>query len=245
MISIHGAFDSSKDHPSGVTTVAGYIATIEQWKLVEDRWSSALTVAGFSEFHLTDIKHRFGQGWVDKVRPFAKIIQDAELRSVTAMLRDDDWSRLEHDAAYLKVCRHREHACLDLLFGVLAEEVRLGFGNEPVALVFDNDWGNRDLIVRVHDAWCEREAHPGFNIFLKGGVPWDAVPLQASDLVAGLLRTNSFSRSMLTDKIEIDDNDPATDIASMALAHSRGALWSLSVAQRVERMLSAKPKDGA
>lgn len=241
MVFIRAAFDSSQDHPSGVSTVAGYIADAETWQSIEEPWNAQLALAGLTQFHLKEIKKRFGKDyWLGIVRPFAAIIAKSKLRSVTASLKDSDWAEIDHDSAYLQVCPRRELACLDLLWGVLAQERSLEFGDEPLAVVFDNDWGNRDAIVRNHDAWCERTGDAGFNIFLKGGVPWDCVPLQAADLVAGLLRQNPFSLAMLNDDLRDYrfDSGELSDVSGSALHTGRGAMWSRALGERIEAELS-------
>jgi hypothetical protein len=236
MAVIRAAFDSSKDQPAGVTVVAGYIADADQWQSIEQPWRNARTLAGLTNFHLTDIRRRFFN-WEDVVLPFADIIKTANLRSVTSTLKDTDWALLDDDSAYRSLCPSREFACLHMFFDALAAEVRFGFHDEPVAVVFDNDWGGRrDAIVRIHDAWCKRTGHAGFDIFLKGGVPWDAVPLEASDLAAGLMRLDPFWKSRLDDKDALFKNNRIMDLASRALGNSRGVMWSAALAAKVESL---------
>ena len=224
--------------------MAGYIADTDMWQSVEERWNAQLAAAELETFHLADIKRRHrGDDWLKVVKPFAQIIRDAGLRSVTASLKDTDWSRLDHDSEYRKICPHREHACLDILFGVLAEDAELEFKNELIAVVFDNDYGNTKAMFKVYEAWRQRTGHPGFNIFLKGGVPWDSVPLQCADMVAGLLRLNPFSRAMLDDTMgALDDDAPLSDIAGIALHHGRGVMWSAAIAEKVEKLLRRRDR---
>jgi hypothetical protein len=237
-VTLRATFDSSKDHPCGVTVVAGYIADATKWQSIEERWNNLLAVERMKRFHLNEIRARYsGDQWLMVVGSFASIAQKAEMRSVSSILKDTDWSSLGHDSEYRKLCPHREHACLDMLWEVLSEDVRLEFNSEPIAIAFDQDWGNRDAVMRLHDAWCKRTDHPGFNIFFKGSVPWDTIPLQCADMAAGLLRLNPFSRSMLDEEITFDSNNPVAEVASIAMPSGRGALWSKAVAERVEVQL--------
>jgi hypothetical protein len=232
---LRAAFDSSKDHPHGVTVVAGYIADATKWQSIEERWNNRLAVERMELFHLAEIRGRYpGDHWLSVVESFASIVQKAELRSISSILKDTDWSSLDHKSEYRKLYPERQHACLDMLWQVLAEDVRLQFNSEPIAVVFDKDWGNCDAVRRLHDAWRKRTDHPGFNIFFKGDVPWDVVPLQCADMVAGLLRKDPFSRSMLDEEITFDGNNPIAHVAQMARPSSRGALWSKDVVERVE-----------
>jgi hypothetical protein len=239
MVVIRAAFDASMDSPSGVTTIAGYVADADKWESIEERWNGLLFLAGLKTFHLNEIKTRYSDDghWIEVVRPFAKLVADAELRSVNAVLKDSDWSRHDRDPAYRAVCPRREHACLDLLFGILAEDLRLEFGDDPAVVVFDNDYGTQQAVLEIHNAWTERTGHPGFNIFFKGGVPWDSVPLQCADMVAGLLRMNPFNRALLdNDPSGLDENDPLASVAGLALSSGRGSMWSDAIAKRVAEM---------
>jgi hypothetical protein len=227
------------DNPSGVTTVAGYIAHADKWQSIEERWKGHLFLAGLESFHLNKIKTRYsGDHWINVVRPFAQLIHDAGLRNINAILKDSDWSKLEHDPDYQALCPRREHACLDLLFGVLADDVRLEFNDEPTVIVFDNDYGTQESALKIHKAWRQRTGHPGFNIFFKGGVPWDSVPLQCADMVAGLVRMNPFSKALMDDNIiGLDEDSPVADIAGLAMSSGRGSMWSEPLSKKVERML--------
>ena len=233
MTTLRAAFDVSKDSPGGVTTVGWFVGTADVWTKIEERWNAQLALARLSDFHLKNIKSRFPH-WTAIVKPFAMITCNSGLRSVAVILNDIEWKSLTHDAAYRKICPHREHACLDLMFNVLEEDGRLQFNNEPMTVVFDNDYGNSKLALRVHDAWCRRNRHPGFNIVFKGSVPWDAVPLQCADMVAGLLRQDQLTRAMLADNVRtFDDNNPVSDHIC-ALSPGRHTLWSLPIARKVE-----------
>ncbi len=230
---IRAAFDSSKDDPCSTTVVAGYMADAKAWEAIEDQWNGLLVVHGLDTFHLSEIKHRFRDQdrWLDVVRPFAALIARSGLRSVYALLRDTDWNQSERDSAYRAKFPRREHACLDLLFEPLSDEARWVFNDEPVAAVFDNDWDPKERagesVVRIHNDWCARSGHPGFNLFLKGGVPWGAVPLQTADLLAGLLRMNPFTQSMLDRSIRgsADRTLPLSEVTWSAMSSGRGCVW--------------------
>jgi len=122
LIVLRAAFDASMDRPCGVTAVGGYLANLDQWQVIEERWKNQRVIAHIESFHLNDIRRRFGFGWLDVVNPFALIMREANVRSITSCMRDTDWNRLEHDPDYLEICRSPVHACLDLLFGALADD---------------------------------------------------------------------------------------------------------------------------
>ncbi len=108
-----------------MTVVAGYIGNADKWQAIDEPWNNQLVLAGLDHFHLTDIKQQFGgDRWLDIVGPFAQIAGGAGLLAVSATLKDTDWAELDHDAEYRRVCPYREHACLDMLWQVLADAQR-------------------------------------------------------------------------------------------------------------------------
>ena len=222
---LRAAFDASMEQPEGITVVAGYLADEDTWKRVERRWNGLLAVAGLELLHLSKIKNRY-QDWLKVVEPFAQVIQDARLRSISASLRDTDWKLLDRGSDYLKLCPTRQLACLNMVWDVLADDVRLEFGGRPISVVLDQDYGKPENAVALHTAWCERTGKPSFDLFLKGGVPWDAVPLQCADLLAGVLRMDPFSKGMLDrtlDQYEYGppDASPAGKLASIAVTNGQ------------------------
>lgn len=229
MVTVRAAFDSSKDHPCGSTVVAGYIADADKWQDIEEPWNLRLRLEGLEEFHLSEIKSRF-TNWKAVVKPFADLASDADLRCVYAAISDNEWAGRTRDPQYEKDCPFREHACLDLLFTVLAEEAHQSFKNEPVAIVFDGDWGNHEAVLRVYNAWRERTNHLGFNILLKAGVPWRAVPLQCADMLAGLLRLSPVTKARLNGVLDADGGELGA-MQFAATANGRGALWSEALAK--------------
>ena len=241
---IRAAFDASMDHPkrteTPVTAVAGYVGNVDAWEAVEPLWNEQLLKVNLGSFRLNDIRKNFrDDSWMDVVRPFAEIIQDADLISVAGSLWDADWLKADHPPEYLEICPRRQHACLDILLNPLAEVISLDFEKAPTVLVFDNDFESREAIIRVQDAWCERTGNPKFDLFLKGDFPWDAVPLQCADMLAGLMRLDTFYREWLrSGSADIpSDSSMLFNIAGMARAkRGRGALWSSAIGEKVEEL---------
>ena len=239
MTVIRAGFDSSKDNPCGTTVVAGFIAGADKWRSIEGQWNGLLALAGLETFHLTEIKHRFGSNWVEVVEPFGDLLESVELRSISAILRDVDWSQQDHSPAYKAILPYREHAALYMLFGILAEDIELEFNNEPVAIVFDNDWDPPEKagesVIRIHNAWRERNQKPPFDIFLKGRTDWESIPLQAADFLAGVLRVNPFPAMMLkqNDLGWLTAETPLAKLTRSLTTNGRGNFWSKDVAEKV------------
>jgi len=243
MVIIRAAFDASYDQPKKVempaTSVAGYVGYLEAWEAIEPKWNAQLEKAGIERFHLNDFrkKYRDTDFWMDDVRPFAEIIQQSGLTSVTANLWDADWHAAPHPPEYLEICPRPVHGCLDMLFNPLADELRLEYQPAPATIVFDNDFDSRHRIVKVHDAWCERTGNPRMDVFLKGDQPWDAVPLQCADLLAGIMRLDTFYRHWLHTGSAPDysDNSMLFGLAGMVRGkRGRGVMWSAAIGNKVE-----------
>jgi hypothetical protein len=248
MAVIRAAFDASMDRPCGITSVAGYIGDAHAWQDVEERWLNRLNVARLDRFRLTDVLFEFGLvAGLQCAEEFARILASSQLRFINAYMLDTDWALLDKDTDYSHIYPRREHACLDMLLGVLAEEARLEFKGEPIAVAFDNDYGNTKMAARVYEAWRARTGHPGFQVisFIAGEQPWDFVPLQCADLVAGVVRQDPFSKDLLRASSErtldaIDMASPVAAVARMAMSKGRGAMWSLSLAGEIEEILNRR-----
>lgn len=238
---IRAAFDLSKDEnpPTGVTSVAGYIGPAEEWQLVEEKWLAQVALEKIPKFRLTTIFHEFKRDRaIEITQRFAKIISESKLRCVGAYMLDTDWSNLDKDSDYLSVCPHRQHACLDMLLGALGEEANLYYKRLPIAVVFDDDYGNTEMAARVYEAWRARTGHPGFGAiaFTKGTFEWDVVPLQCADLLAGLLRKSPRFRDELgriTGRERESQSDPLSLIANMATGNGVTSRWSLAIAEEI------------
>jgi hypothetical protein len=67
MVMLHSAFFDASGHPNQhkVMTVAGYAASVEQWKSFEKRWREILKKYGVTAFHMTDFASSGGEfvGW--------------------------------------------------------------------------------------------------------------------------------------------------------------------------------------
>lgn len=245
MAVIRAAFDASMDHPCGITAVAGYIGDADEWVRVEEGWRLLLGVNKMESFHLKEVFGRFGRAEGLRVtEQFANLVRRSKLRSVHSLMLDSDWSALDKDSEYAKLYPERQHACLDMLFQILGEEVDLEFKGERIAVVLDQDYGPISRPAAIYEAWKERIGHPGFGVisFTKGELGWDTVPLQCADMLAGLLRQDPISRMTLTEWLAgyktPQKLTPLTRIATKAKNNGRGNLWSLEIAKSVSKSIS-------
>ncbi len=243
VIMIRAAFDASMDDPCGITAVGGYIGSTEQWQRIEEKWLVQLELERLKKFRLTDVfqEHLYERA-LDITLGFAKILSQSGLRSVFACLLDTDWALLDKDSEYLRIFPQRQHACLDMLLGVLGQEMDLQHKGLPLAVVFDNDYGNTEMAARVYENWRTRTGHPGFSrvAFQKGSAEWDVVPLQCADLLAGVVRKNPSSKEDLlkafSGREQVSSSTKIGLIASRAMANGRSSMWSIAMAKDIEEI---------
>ncbi len=240
---IRAAFDASMGSPAGITAVAGYVGSINEWTPVEERWCNLLALKGMDRFRLTEVFQRYRErDAIDCAMQFADIVYDSKLKSVFAYMLDTDWSKIDKNYEYSRIYPQRQHACLDLLLTSLGDELDLEFKGMPNAVVFDNDYGNIEVAGRVYEAWKARTKHSGFGIvaFTKGQLEWDVVPLQCADLLAGSIRKDTVTT------LDLNANkdgwsfpmDSISEVRLKAMAHGgRGQFWSIAVASDVEDRL--------
>jgi len=249
---IRAACDASMDHPHGITAVAGYIASADDWKPVEEKWTTLLTIKDLARFRTTEIIERYGwERGLECLNEFADIIEESELRHVTAHMLDTDWALLDKDSEYLKVYPERQHACLGMVLNALASEMRAPFSGKPIAVVFDNDYGNTAKAAAVYEEWRARTGHPGFDHigFTKGTAEWEVVPLQCADLAAWVVRREPMSKDMLKSREDRSDmiwsKDPLHKLSLKVLGNGSGAFWSIAMAREVEALKKRYPSSAA
>jgi hypothetical protein len=240
---IRAAFDASMDSPSGVNAVGGYLGHIETWERLEERWNALLGLYRLERFRLTNVFHRFKEEQALEITAqFAGLINSSGLKHAAAHMLDTDWTAIQKDTDYLAVFPQRQHACLDMVLGNVAGVAKDFFPGTPVAVVFDNDYGNVTMAGRVYDAWCERAGHAGFGAvtFIKGENDWEVVPLQCADLLAGLTRRAPYSRDLLNGlgfrPLGTKDGDMPliTRCLLRAMPHGYSSSWSLAIAKGVQ-----------
>ena len=244
LVMLRAAFDASMDSPAGVTAVAGYIASVDKWDAVEEKWNNCLAINGLDRFRMTELfQERPYERALEIISDLSKVLESEskDLRHATAHMNDVDWGDLEKDSEYLHIYPHRQHACLDMCLDSISSAIRSLKTDVPVTVVFDNDYGNTEMAARVYEAWRERTGHPGFAAisFIKGSHEWESVPLQCADLLAGLIRRSPVSRNEL-DSLNFatpKNLDPFTrSLWSARWCGGHGVQWSLEIAKEAEEL---------
>jgi hypothetical protein len=101
--------------PKGVTSVAGYVAPLEEWISVEGRWETALVKWNLDAFHFSSLSRDVGRTNVSACEgDFAEIINTSDVYAVGAALVNADWTRKDwgEDAPTRLPSRYEQ--CLDM-----------------------------------------------------------------------------------------------------------------------------------
>jgi hypothetical protein len=66
--------DLSQSHPQWVTSVAGYVATTDEWDTIIHQWQNCLSKWELGEFHYTELKWRKRAQWQECLNDFYQIL---------------------------------------------------------------------------------------------------------------------------------------------------------------------------
>lgn len=91
---LRASLDKSGTEPKGITSVAGYIGTVEEWTRVEAEWFKALDGWKIETFHLSKLPYLIGQENTKAcTNYFCDILTRSDLVGVGAALIDEDWDQ--------------------------------------------------------------------------------------------------------------------------------------------------------
>jgi hypothetical protein len=252
MCVINGYIDTSSDQQGDerVTTVAGYVGDDEEWARVEALWVEQLGETNHSSFHASDFKSHFPD-WKTEVRPFAKLLADSKLFPICAAIYQHDWQQLDPASEYGRLFRRPEHACLDVFCHALEQACWRLYGDEPIGLLFDADFGARKWGQDVFDKWesvneCRPYFRPTFlNARDKMILKKDPVrPLECADLAAYVCRGDGIVKGMLRldmSSVSLDDVDPSL---TCAIDGGANVIWTPSRAAEIEEAIKSAREDG-
>ncbi|WP_332768554.1 hypothetical protein [Phenylobacterium sp.] len=181
-------FDASMTKPSGVTAIAGYVASADQWLEVEKKWTAALAYWELDDFHLCELPHVMGHTKADLCAlNFARIVVDAKLTGVSAGIEDAFWASRP---LYAEAYGTPYHSCAHMLFDTLSQEVSLSVVHPPgpVAVVMDDDVPTHDFVQALFDRFKE----DGKLVALTFSNRRATRLLQVADLAAGVMRRDWF-----------------------------------------------------
>jgi hypothetical protein len=152
---MRGYFDESGTHdPSRVTTLAGYLATREQWKTMLGLWQNALEVdaEGLPVFHATEFDHwAIERGWTatKKQRVIEKLASIPTEHAILGVSGSVIVSGYDTLSPWVREkIGGRYHFTFAVAMHALRQQVEWTFSKEPITLTFDRKNG---VIGRVID----------------------------------------------------------------------------------------------
>jgi len=190
MASFTAYFDESGTHAgSPVVAVAGFISTIERWRIVEKEWRTVLRMYKLDYFHMTDFENRRGpyQGWADGqrqtvIKRLLGIIKRYVLSGFSAAVVTADYDRLSIDEQSRLVDPYTVCAfwCIRDVGGWLAELGR----DDRVAHVFERGIRGAPRISEAFGRASDVALHEYRFGTLHFADKRSLVPLQAADILA-------------------------------------------------------------
>lgn len=184
---LQGYFDASFTDGGGISTIAGYVGTTEQWQATEKSWIANLAYWEIDDFHLCDLVAKYGFGKTGlMVSTFAHIMRESGLRGFTAGLVDGDWEALEPDKANHPT---RYHTCAAMLFRSLKIHVPLYYEGEALAVVMDEDVKPQSAVQGIFEGY--REGGPLSDLTFSNRK--STVAIQCADLIAGISRRDTMA----------------------------------------------------
>jgi len=185
-------FDESGTHGSPILTLAGYIATVEQWAHFAREWDEILKQESLTHFHMSKFEARQGEfrGWdndrrlgvqkrligIIKRRVNIGIFCAVNLAAYDEMVTE--WRRKPFGSPY--------NFCVKMCLSIISFWAQEYEREEPIAYVIEHGAGYNHEIDKSFSAVFAREEMRKF--FRLGSLTFadkkQALPLQAADLLA-------------------------------------------------------------
>lgn len=180
--------DASKTEESeGITSVAGYVGSCDEWQRVEKEWVEALAYWNLPKFHLSELGRRIGHERKRTcVEYFANIIRASNLAAIGCAALDRGWPA---EMKLTGIARENpKYAwCLRSTLLRLIDAVNSKYPGEYVSVVCDKD-ANPNLILEIFQSVQKDHAQlANIQVSTNKG---DAriIPLECADLIAGWFR---------------------------------------------------------
>lgn len=184
---LKASFDTSMTETGpGMTAVAGYLGTVDDWVALEKEWQEALDYWGLDRFHLSAMQDEIGREKSELcIKYFSNIIARSNLAATGCVMLDNGW---DGPTGFRRpgLLNTRYEACLYDAFRGLADHVREDYEGEEVALICDADAKEQSIQAIFHAA---KEANPAL-VSATVTTSHKCIPLQCADLAVGALRRN-------------------------------------------------------
>jgi hypothetical protein len=220
---------SWNDQPPSVMAAAGYVATLDEWKTVEDAWDAALKDWNISYFHLCELRNMVGDPDLCELY-FTNIITDSKIAPIGAALLTGDWKRPDWGDDRTARLSSPYEQCLDLTFKVIGDYTNEIHPGRKVAILCCLD-STEDIIVSAFKRSAQRYRQFD-DIAIKSGK--NQIVMQCADLGAGVLR-RSWRAIAAADPAA--DDLPWGEMPKGKGVKGRTAFWSLRQGAVITRAL--------
>lgn len=236
---LKGYFDGSWTHPSGVTLIAGHVATEQDWKNFEELWRRELDYWRLEKLHLAELERQLGHenGTLCK-RAFARLIHSdgRGLHGVLVGINDDDWDEYrQSNPDAQRVYPRRYDAVADMLFRNLGQLSQLRGNDVRLDVTMDQDREPVSFVESMFQQWKDRYPdHLGTIQFSRSS---ECIPLQVADLLAGLNQRDWFKHGFTFERDTPFPNFDSIDARAALWAAGTSSdvgWWSAKTAEKVE-----------
>ena len=175
-----------------VLVLAGYIASSDDWNAFEPCWQERLDIAEFPYFKMSEFAARDGRsevaGWFYRAiekHARAFIVVAIEIEPLRNVVKELGFKDALGDAKVLE--DPYMNAFSAIIDAVSQYQHELGFGDEPIEIIFDNSEGQEEKVRLGFDAfkeWCPEEQKMRLGRRPRFEDDREFLPLQAADLLA-------------------------------------------------------------
>jgi hypothetical protein len=185
--------DSGTHAGSRITAVAGFVATISEWEIVEDDWAKALVddfgLSGVQTFHAVDCEHGHGEfscvprGLREPMsRRLATIITSREIYPIWSAVINEEWDEIT-DEEFRKEFPKPFLLCFRYCINEISKWAFGKAKGSPTELIFSeqNDHANRML--SIFDLYRQKRTTTSLSTLIFDS-PVNCTPLQSADFLA-------------------------------------------------------------
>jgi hypothetical protein len=228
---IYAYLDASKTQDrEGITVVAGYLASLEEWQRIEKDWEQALTGWKLPRFHIRELRRWVGRANVkDCIAYFVNLIKPSDLAGVAACVVDKNWDKRIHVSSNVSFQPDQYRQCLQRALGLIVEVADNHYHGQQISVTCDCD-ADQKLVEPVFDA--VQQKHPAL-LSLTVRRSGQIRPLEAADLIAQVIRRKYLEAYDAKREEYWPERDPdlPSGLKGLAISVSRvvkGPIWIIT-----------------
>jgi hypothetical protein len=223
-------FDESGTHGSPILTLAGYIATVEQWAEFSREWDELLKQEALTHFHMSKFEARRGEfdGWDNerRLRVQKRLLGIIKRRVTLGVFCAVNLAAYEETMTEFRRTNFGSpyNFCVKLCLAFVSFWAQEYKRKEPIAYVIEHGAGyNKEINRSFADMFASQEWR---QIFRLGSLSFvdkkAALPLQAADLLAYEVWKDATNRFLIEGEKKRPQRKSFTSL--METLH-RGTYW--------------------